>query len=233
MIENQGWWFVRLPSDMFFLSCCWSYGAGGQRTGTVAFRGQCDVTLSLSLNPVPVRKDYTPEHTHTYTHTHTHTHTHTRTHLLPMELQSDRLLCLHSYTHSEERREGKCSRGVRGERRIYKEGCEVRRERGERGKRVTEEGKNMRREIQWEKGEWNRGRQRNGDWRKERATCLEGGLGWRQIDGRRNVGGRWNMLREAEGGKRRKNDLQTGRKRYKYLRKGTIREMACLQINWN
>ncbi len=41
------------------------------------------------------------------------------------------------------------------------------------------------------------------------------------------------MLREAEGGKRRKNDLQTDRKRYKYLRKGTIREMACLQINWN
>lgn len=26
---------------------------------------------------------------------------------------------------------------------------------------------------------------------------------------------------------------QSGRKRYSYLRKGTIREMACLQINWN
>lgn len=25
----------------------------------------CDVTLSLSLKPVPVREDYTPEHTHT------------------------------------------------------------------------------------------------------------------------------------------------------------------------
>lgn len=30
----------------------------------VAFRGPCDVTLSLSLNLVPVRADFTPEHTH-------------------------------------------------------------------------------------------------------------------------------------------------------------------------
>lgn len=36
-----------------------------QRTGTVAFRGLCDVTLSLSLNLVPVREDYTPDHAHT------------------------------------------------------------------------------------------------------------------------------------------------------------------------
>lgn len=42
-------------------------------TGLVAFRDLCDVTLSLSLNPVPVREDYTPEHTHTF----------------PSELQSD------------------------------------------------------------------------------------------------------------------------------------------------
>lgn len=36
-----------------------------QGTGTVAFRGLCDVTLSLSLNLVPVREDYTPDHAHT------------------------------------------------------------------------------------------------------------------------------------------------------------------------
>lgn len=34
---------------------------------TAAFRGLCDVTSSLFLNPVPVREDYTPEHTYTPT----------------------------------------------------------------------------------------------------------------------------------------------------------------------
>lgn len=34
---------------------------------TAAFRGLCDVTSSLFLNPVPVREDYTPEHTYSPT----------------------------------------------------------------------------------------------------------------------------------------------------------------------
>lgn len=72
-----------------------------QWTGTVAFRGLCDVSSSLSLNPVAVREDYTPEHTHT----------------LPTELQSDRPpLSLLSHTHTERKVEGGKYEGYRGKR---------------------------------------------------------------------------------------------------------------------
>lgn len=93
--ENRGWYCVR---SICFSSYSWSYGAGRQWTGTIAFRGLCDVTSSLSFNPVPVREDYTPEHTHT----------------LPMEPQSDRPHSPLSYIHSEEGREGKGTRDVKG-----------------------------------------------------------------------------------------------------------------------
>lgn len=48
-----------------FVFSCTAEVAKQEGTGTEALRGLCDITLSPSLNLVPVREDYTAEYTHT------------------------------------------------------------------------------------------------------------------------------------------------------------------------
>lgn len=64
------------------------------------------------------------------------------------------------------------------------------------------------------------------------AKLMEGGIGW---GGGRKVqyGERVDRQREKRERKKRSYCRQSDRRRYTYLRKDSIRGMACLQINWN
>lgn len=125
---------------MMLCETVWSYGAGRRWTGTVAFGGLYDVTLSLSLNPCPCQRGL-----HSWAHTHSQwCRSKTGRSLLP------------SLTHSEKGR-GEKYEGCKGRQEDLQGRVRgIERGKGEKGKMSTRESGRIR-------GERDRGREREVD----------------------------------------------------------------------